>query len=83
MEFFAAFTSRWRAHLLFAVILLVGIFARVWEFASLPPGLNVDEASIGVEAYYLYKFGVDRFGLSYPFILFHGEAGRTRYMPTC
>ncbi|RIK54777.1 MAG: hypothetical protein DCC59_02925 [Chloroflexi bacterium] len=66
MEFFAAFTSRWRAHLLFAVILLVGIFARVWEFASLPPGLNVDEASIGVEAYYLYKFGVDRFGLSYP-----------------
>lgn len=62
----AALLSRWKTHILFTVILLVGIFARAWEFASLPPGLNVDEASIGVEAYDLYKFGVDRFGLSYP-----------------
>ncbi|MBE7432933.1 MAG: glycosyltransferase family 39 protein [Anaerolineales bacterium] len=60
------FVSRWKTHMLFTAILLIGIFARVWEFASLPPGLNVDEASIGVEAYYLYKFGMDRFGLSYP-----------------
>lgn len=50
----------------FIIILLVGVFARVWEFSSLPPGLTVDEASIGVEAYDLYKFGIDRNGFSYP-----------------
>lgn len=66
MESLNAFLSRWKIHILFTAIFLVGVFARTWEYASLPPGLNVDEASIGVEAYYLYKFGVDRFGLSYP-----------------
>ncbi len=66
MDALKAFTSRWKIPILFTVILLIGIFARTWEFASLPPGLNPDEASIGVEAYYLYKFGMDRFGLSYP-----------------
>ena len=52
--------------LIFFLVLAIGVFARVWEFGSLPPGLNVDEASSGVEAYYLYKFGVDRNGVSYP-----------------
>ena len=35
------------SHLLFALILLLGFFARTWEFGSLPPGLNQDEALIG------------------------------------
>lgn len=51
--------------------LLVGIFllafhARVWEFGTLPPGLNQDEASIGIEAFDLYHFGLDRNGIPYP-----------------
>lgn len=66
MDTLKAFYSRWKTIIFFTTILIIGVFARVWEFASLPPGLNVDEASIGVEAYYLYKFGMDRFGLSYP-----------------
>jgi len=55
-----------KTNLLFAAILLLGIFARTWEFRSLPPGLHHDEASSAVDAYYLYHYGVDRQNLSYP-----------------
>ena len=67
---------KWKTILLFTVILAIGIFARVWEFGSLPPGLNPDEASIGVEAYDLFKFGVDRYGLSYPVHLISWGSGQ-------
>ena len=52
--------------ILFFVIVVIGVFARVWEFGRVPPGLNPDEASIAVEAYSLLHFGVDRNGMSYP-----------------
>lgn len=55
-----------KTQLLFLAILLLGIFARSWEFLRLPPGLHHDEASIGVDAYYLYRYGVDRQNISYP-----------------
>ncbi len=51
---------------IFITILLLGIFARAWEYNALPPGLNPDEASTGVDAYSLYHFGVDRNGIGYP-----------------
>ena len=51
---------------LFAVVVLLGIIARLWEFGSLPPGLNQDEATNGVDAYSLYRFGVDRNGVPFP-----------------
>jgi hypothetical protein len=51
---------------LFVLILLLGIFARVWQFGSLPPGLNQDEATNAVDAYSLLRFGVDRNGFSWP-----------------
>ena len=51
---------------LFASILVLGVFARVWQFRTLPPGLNTDEASIGLEAYDLYHYGLDRNGVSFP-----------------
>jgi Dolichyl-phosphate-mannose-protein mannosyltransferase len=53
-------------HLLFFAILGIGIFARTWEYRSLPPGLHQDEASIGYDAYSVYHFGIDRNGMSYP-----------------
>lgn len=68
--------SRRKTFLLFFLILLIGVFARTWEFASLPPGLNPDEASIGVEAYYLYKFGMDRHGMTYPVHLISWGSGQ-------
>jgi 4-amino-4-deoxy-L-arabinose transferase-like glycosyltransferase len=53
-------------HILFCLVLILGIFARVWGFGSLPAGMAKDEAMIGVDAYTLYHYGVDRFGNSYP-----------------
>jgi len=50
----------------FLLILVLGIAARIWEYQQLPPGLHQDEASVGVEAYSLLRFGVDRFGYPYP-----------------
>jgi hypothetical protein len=52
--------------LLFFSIILLGVFARTWEIRSLPPGLNADEASSGVDAFSLYRHGMDRNGVSYP-----------------
>jgi hypothetical protein len=51
---------------LFILIFALGIFARVWEYPNLPPGLKQDEATIGIEAYDLLHYGVDRNGVSYP-----------------
>jgi 4-amino-4-deoxy-L-arabinose transferase-like glycosyltransferase len=76
MNRFTTALTTWKTSLLFTVILAIGVFTRVWGFASLPPGLNPDEASIGVEAYYLYKFGVDRYGLSYPVHLISWGSGQ-------
>jgi 4-amino-4-deoxy-L-arabinose transferase-like glycosyltransferase len=55
-----------RHFLLLASVLLLGLLARTWEYRGLPPGLNSDEASIGVEAWNLYHYGVDRNGISFP-----------------
>ena len=53
-------------HVLFVLVFVLGAFARVWEFGSLPPGLNQDEATNGVDAYSLFAYGVDRNGISWP-----------------
>lgn len=55
-----------RLQILFVLILLLGILARVWEFGSLPPGLNQDEASAAVDAYSIYRYGVDSNGVPFP-----------------
>ena len=68
--------SQNQKNLLFLLVLLVGVIARLWEFGSLPPGLNPDEASIGVEAYYLFQYGVDRNGMSYPVHLISWGSGQ-------
>jgi hypothetical protein len=69
-EFLDALVARISASqfhwIIFFLVLGLGIFARTWEYRSLPGGLNSDEASIGVEAYDLRHFGVDRNAVSYP-----------------
>jgi len=62
--------------LLFIIILIIGIFARTWEFRSLPPGLNQDEASSGVDAFDLLHFGVDRNGVSFPVLFISWGSGQ-------
>src|SRR5258707_464391 len=61
--------------LLFLAVLGIALFARTWEYRTLPPGLQVDQVSIGVDAYDVYKFGIDRNGVAYPtqFIAFGQE----------
>jgi len=64
--FYIHLRSKWKHWVLFLLILCLGIFARTWEFNRLPPGLNADEASIGVDAFNLYHYGIDRNGISFP-----------------
>jgi hypothetical protein len=52
--------------ILYFSILAIGIFARTWEFQRLPPGLNADEASNGVDARSLLHFGTDRNNVPLP-----------------
>jgi hypothetical protein len=54
------------SRLLVLFAFLIGILLRLWDFGNLPAGLNVDEASIGVEASSLYHYGIDRNGMSFP-----------------
>ena len=56
---------------LFDVILALGVFIRVWDWQTLPAGLNQDEASAGVDAYYILHYGTDRNGISWP-VYFQG-----------
>jgi len=65
-----------KIYLWFVLIFVVGVIVRVWEFGNLPAGLNPDEASIGVEAYYLFKYGIDRNGMSYPVHLISWGSGQ-------
>lgn len=62
--------------ILFICIMALGIFSRVWEFNNLPSGLNKDETSIGVEAYDVYHFGMDRNGISYPIFFISWGSGQ-------
>lgn len=68
--------SKNKPHFIFVLIFTVGTIARLWDFGILPPGLNPDEASIGIEAYYLFKYGVDRNGMSYPVHLISWGSGQ-------
>lgn len=51
------------AILLFAVILL-GAVLRFYNISNNPPGLYLDEASIGLNAYDILKTGKDQYGYS-------------------
>jgi 4-amino-4-deoxy-L-arabinose transferase-like glycosyltransferase len=51
--------------LLSAVILLGGIL-RFYNVSNNPPGLYLDEVSIGLNAYDILKTGKDQYGFSYP-----------------
>ncbi len=65
-----------RRYWLLGIIFILGIWVRTWHFGAIPPGLNPDEASIGVESYYLYKFGMDRNGMAYPVHLISWGSGQ-------
>jgi len=48
------------------LVLIIGIFLRLYKLDLIPPGVNPDEASTGYNAYSLLKTGKDRYGEEFP-----------------
>lgn len=48
------------------VIIVIAVFLRFYQLSSIPPGLYVDEASIGYNAYSVLTNGTDEHGQAYP-----------------
>lgn len=56
-----------RTHwLLFALLMALALFVRVWRFGSLPAGFNQDGAMAAVDALALSQYGTDRLGMWLP-----------------
>lgn len=55
--------------LFFWIFILIGIFARVWQFGLIPADINQDEAFAGYEAYSLLHYGMDSSGYHFPVYL--------------
>lgn len=52
--------------LLLITILILAAFLRLYRLNDIPPGVNRDEASIGVTAYSLMTTGKDEYGRAFP-----------------
>lgn len=48
------------------IILFLGIFLRLYQLGSIPPGLDIDEASFVYDARSILETGKDRFGEAFP-----------------
>ncbi len=57
------------------VALAIGLAFRLWQFGTLPPGLNQDEASTAYDAFSLVHYGVDRHGFHLPVMLVSWGSG--------
>ncbi len=69
------------AYGLFALIMIIAAFLRLFLLGSVPCGLQQDEASIGYEAFALANYGVDRNGYAYPVHpLAFGSGGNSELM---
>src|SRR3990167_6878487 len=51
-----------------ATILFLSLFLRFYKLNTIPFGLNLDEASMGYNAYSLLETGKDRYGQAFPII---------------
>lgn len=68
-----AFMETWKSNpkrsAFFVFILLLGIFARVYQFGEVPGDINQDEAFAGYNAYTLMQYGSDSYGYRMPVYL--------------
>ena len=53
---------------LFILIILLGALLRLFSFTKVPPGLYIDEVSIGYNAFSILKTGRDERGVRYPLL---------------
>lgn len=52
--------------IVFAVLMLLAFAVRVWQFGSVPGGMNQDGAMAAVDAKALAEYGTDRYGMWMP-----------------
>lgn len=52
--------------LTFCFIVALGVFLRFYQLGLNPPSLTWDEASLGYNAYSVYKTGADEYGVKFP-----------------
>lgn len=55
--------------------ILIGFGVRIYDFGSVPPGLNQDEASTAYDAFALWSAGIDRNGFPFPVMLVSWGSG--------
>lgn len=58
----------WRQIVIFLVVVLVAIALRFYQLDKIPPGLIIDEASEGYNAFSILHTGKDRYGQSFPIL---------------
>lgn len=58
-----------RQNFILCLILAVSIFLRFYNLSSVPPSASLDEASIGYNAYSIFKTGADEYGYKFPLLL--------------
>ncbi len=58
----------WKIIIPFFVVVFIAVVLRFYQLDKIPPGLIIDEASEGYNAFSLLKTGKDRYGQSYPIL---------------
>lgn len=65
-EIFSLNMSSRAYYIILAVIAIIGVSIRIWQFGSVPGGFNQDGAMAAVDAKALAEYGTDRFGTCLP-----------------
>lgn len=60
------FKSKKISLLIFFFILLIGVFLRFYKLTEIPPGMTIDEVSIGYNGFTILKSGKDQYGKFLP-----------------
>lgn len=56
-------TMRKKSHsLLFGALFLFAVFLRIYRISTIPLGMHIDEAGLGLNAWSIANFGTDRYG---------------------
>lgn len=61
------------------IIVLLAAFLRLYKLTELPYGIHIDEAGLGVNAYSLANYGVDRYLNSYPIYPQNFDGGQSAF----
>lgn len=58
--------SRAAYRIVFAFVVFIAVFIRIYQFGQIPGGINQDGAMAAVDAKALADYGTDRFGMRFP-----------------